>query len=236
MRVPLTFKSFVVAEPLTLDEIAAKLRGYGVVEIAELEGREVEVGFRVTDLQRVEVGLKGVFEESFVVSLRYRGEELQVPVSIGTEFWFSELEGKLFLTVAAKKARANRVASRLSSAIAAGKRKGVVLEALIPEKAFRRLYEGKPEAVKVVVFTGVRLPDVGKLTLYGNQLASSGLYSEYLKLGDVWYAVFEADEGLVVGVARNCIVTFFSRLDPVDALNFVRDRILPIAGEEVPQS
>ncbi|MEM0226057.1 MAG: hypothetical protein QXF46_04215 [Thermofilaceae archaeon] len=232
---PLTFKSFVVAEPLTLDEVAAKLRGYGVAEVVELEGREVEVGFRVADLQPAEGGLKGVFEESFLASLRYRGEELRVPVSVVTEFWFFEVKGKLFLTVAARKARANRVASRISAAIAAGRRRGVVLEALIPEKVFRGLYEGRPQSVKVVVFTDVRLPDVGKLTLYGSQLASSGLYSEYLRLGSVWYVVFEADEGLVVGVTRNCIVTFFSRLDPAVALSFVREKILPLAGEEAPQ-
>lgn len=229
---PLALKSFIVAEPVDLGEIAAKLRSYGVLEVAELEGREVEVGFRIVDLQPVERGLRGVFEESFVAALRYRGEELRAPISISTEFRFHEVGGSLFLTIAAKKARANRVASRLSAAITAGRRRGAILEALIPEESFRRLYEGRPESVKVVVFTDVRLPDVGKLTLYGNQLASSGLYSEYLKLGRVWYVVFETEEGYVVGVTRNCITTFFSRVDPEDALTFVSGRILPLAGRE----
>ena len=93
------------------------------------------------------------------------------------------------------------------------------------------MYEGRESAVKVVVFTDVRLPDVNKLTLYGAQLSGSGLYSEYCRLGHVWYAVFETEEGAVVGIARNCVVTFFSRIDPEDAFAFVRERILPLLAK-----
>ena len=226
---PLALKAFEVAEGLSFEEVAAKLRGFGVLEREEVDGREVEVGFRVAQLQLVEGELRGAFEESFVASVRYRDELLRVPVSVSTEFRFVEVGGRLYLVVAARKARANRVAARLSAALAPGRR-GAIVEARIPEEEFRRLYEGRPEAVKVVVFTDVRLPDVGKLTLYGSQLASSGLYSEYLKLGSVWYAVFEAEEGFVVGVTRNCVVTFFSKVDPEDAFKFVKERILPLAA------
>jgi hypothetical protein len=227
----LALKAFEVAEAQSFEEVAAKLKGYGVLEREEVDGREVEVGFRVARLELVEGELRGVFEESFVASVRYRDELLRVPVSVSTEFRFAEVAGGLYLIVAAKKARANRVAARLSAALAAGRKRGVIVEARIPEEEFRRLYEGRPEAVKVVVFTDVRLPDVGKLTLYGSQLASSGLYSEYLKLGSVWYAVFEAEEGFVVGVTRNCIVTFFSKVEPEDAFRFVKERILPLAAK-----
>jgi len=227
----LALKAFEVAEAQSFEEVAAKLKGYGVLEREEVDGREVEVGFRIARLELVEGELRGVFEESFVASVRYRDELLRVPVSVSTEFRFAEVAGGLYLIVAAKKARANRVAARLSAALAAGRKRGVIVEARIPEEEFRRLYEGRPEAVKVVVFTDVRLPDVGKLTLYGSQLASSGLYNEYLKLGSVWYAVFEAEEGVVVGVTRNCIVTFFSKVEPEDAFKFVKERLLPLAAK-----
>ena len=227
---PLALKAFEVAEAQSFEELAAKLKGYGVLEREEVDGREVEVGFRVAQLQLAEGELRGVFEESFVASVRYRDELLKVPVSISTEFRFADVAGGLYLIVAAKKARANRVAARLSAALAAGRKRGVIVEARIPEEEFRRLYEGRPEAVKVVVFTDVRLPDVGKLTLYGSQLANSGLYNEYLKLGSVWYAVFEVEEGFVVGVTRNCIVTFFSKVEPEDAFKFVKEKILPLAA------
>ncbi len=227
----MALKAFEVAEAQSFEEVAAKLKGYGVLEREEVDGREVEVGFRVARLELVEGELRGVFEESFVASVRYRDELLRVPVSVSTEFRFAEVAGGLYLIVAAKKARANRVAARLSAALAAGRKRGVIVEARIPEEEFRRLYEGRPEAVKVVVFTDVRLPDVGKLTLYGSQLASSGLYNEYLKLGSVWYAVFEAEEGVVVGVTRNCIVTFFSKVEPEDAFKFVKERLLPLAAK-----
>ncbi|MCS7105420.1 MAG: hypothetical protein NZ954_07675 [Thermofilaceae archaeon] len=229
---PLAFKSFELVEPLPLEEVAAKLKGYGVLELEEVEGKEVEVGFRVADLQMVDGELQGLFEESFIISVKYREELFKVPITVATEFRFTPVGSKVFLTVAAKKARANRVAARISAAVAAGRKRGVLLEARIPEPVFRRLYEGQPHAVKVVVFTDVKLPDVGKLTLYGEQLANSSLYNEYLKLGSVWYAVFEAGEGVVVGVTRNCIVTFFSKIDPEEAFKFIKENILPLALEE----
>ena len=223
---PLALKVFEVVEPLSFEELAFRLKGYGVLEVEEIEGREVEVGFRIEDLELREEDLRGVFEESFIVSLRYRGEELRVPVSISTEFRFVEMGERMFLVVAAKKARANRVASRISTVISA--KKGAVIEALLQEEDLRALYEPRPEAVKVVVFTNVRLPDVDKLTLYGNQLADSELYSDYLKVGNVWYAVFETREGLVVGITRNCVITFFSRVDLDDAFKYVKENIIPL--------
>ncbi|RLF06098.1 MAG: hypothetical protein DRK00_02625 [Thermoprotei archaeon] len=223
---PLAIKVFELVEPLSLEELALRLRGYGVLEVEEVEGREYEVGFRVEELEIREGELRGVFEESFIASLSYRGEEVRVPVSIQTDFRFVEREGRKFLIVAAKKARANRVASRISAAISA--RRGAIIEAHLREEDLRKLYEERPSAVKVVVFTDVRLPDVDKLTLYGSQLAESGLYNDYLRLGRVWYAVFESEGGLVVGVTRNCIITFFSKIDPEEAFGFVKKEILPL--------
>lgn len=226
----MALKIFEVVEPLSLEEVAIKLRGYGILEAEKLGEREVEVGFRVVSLEPGGEGeLRGVFEESFIASVTYRGEEVKIPVSVSTEFRFLNVGGGLFLIVAAKKARANRVASRLSMAIAAKKR--AVLELHIPQERFRRLYEGRPGAVKVVVFTNVRLPDVNKLTLYGGQLSNSQTYSEYLKLGEVWYSVFEAEEGLVVGVTRNGIVTFFSKVDPEAAFKFAIEKVLPLVEQ-----
>jgi len=224
--VPLALKVFEVVEPLSFEELAFRLKGYGVLEVEEVGGREVEVGFRIEDLELREGDLRGVFEESFIVSLRYRGEELRVPVSISTEFRFVEMGERMFLVVAARKARANRVASRISTVISA--KKGAVIEAFLQEEDLRALYEPRPEAVKVVVFTNVRLPDVDKLTLYGNQLADSELYSDYLKVGNVWYAVFETKEGLVVGITRNCVITFFSRVDLDDSFKYVKENIIPL--------
>ncbi|MEM1509127.1 MAG: hypothetical protein QXY49_03825 [Thermofilaceae archaeon] len=225
---PLALKIFEVAEPLSLEEIATKLMGYGILEVEKLGEKEIEVGFRVTSLEPGEGGeLKGIFEESFIASITYREEEVKIPVSVFTEFRFLNVERKQFLIVAAKKTRANRIASRLSIAIAAKKR--AILEVFIPQEKFRKLYEERPGALKVAVFTNVRLPDVNKLTLYGDQLSNSQTYSEYLKLGEVWYSVFEAEEGLVVGVTRNGIVTFFSKVDPEIAFKFTIEKITPLA-------
>lgn len=228
----LALKMFEVAEPLTLEDIALRLKDYGVEEVEEVEGKEFEVGFRLTELSREGDVLRGVYEESFVISLRYKGEEFRTPVTRRTEFRFLKKGERLFLVIAAKRGRANRLATTISAALSA--RRGAILEAHIPREEFRKLYEERPGSVKVVVFVNVRLPEVDKLTLYGANLSDSGLYNDYLRVGEPWYAVFEADEGIVIGVTRNCVITFFSRIDPEDAFAFVEQKIMPLLSAQGP--
>ncbi len=222
----LPFKLFELTEPLSLEEIAHRIKGFRLEEVAEVGNREVELGSRVRELGRQGEALRGVFEESFLVTLKYRGEEYKVPISVETVFEFYPYTDRMMLTVAAKKARANRVAAQLSSILSA--RKDAVAEAQITAETLRQLHESRPGATKVIFFDGVRIPGVDKFSLYGEQLADTSLYQEYLKLGNIWYVVFELEENLVVGVTRNCVITIFSKMGLDDGFEVVREKIVPL--------
>jgi len=221
----IAFKVFEVIEPKDLDLIASKLRGLRLVEEEEVDGRVVETGVVVRDLDFGEGVLRGIVEESFIVSLRYRDEYIRVPATVEAPFEFYERGERLFLIVEAKKSRANRVAGLLSQIIA--DKKNAIVEAYLPHEALKALHEENPGGTRVIFFDDVKLPGVKKLSLYGEQLADTRLYQEYLKLGKIWYVVFETEDGLVVGVTRNCVVTVFSRVDPEIALDVVKEKIIP---------
>lgn len=222
----LPFKVFQLTEPLDLGEIAFRVKDYRLLEVEEVDERGVEVGSRIVGVDLSKEGLRGVWEENFILSLNYRGEEYRAPISVSTPFEFVPFKDRTFLVIAAKKARANRIASQISTILSA--RRGAVIEAYISDATLRQLHESRPGASRVIFFDNVRIPGVDKLSLYGDQLVDSSLYNEYLKLGKVWYVVFEFEEGVVVGITRNCVVTFFSKIGVEDAFDFIREKILPL--------
>lgn len=219
-------KVFILASPLHLKEIAQRLKGFSILERGEASGRTVEIGSRVLDLDLSDEELKGTFEENFLISVRYREEVLKVPFTVRTQFSFIKGGGATYLIVASKKARANRIANQFSSLISA--EKGFIQEAWIPSETLRRFYEGRMSTVRVIFFSDVRVPNVKKLSLYGQELASTSLYQEYMRLGRVWYVVFEPEDGVVIGLTRNCLVTFFSKIDIEEVMDFIKLRILPM--------
>ncbi|RLE95872.1 MAG: hypothetical protein DRJ55_00965 [Thermoprotei archaeon] len=221
----LAFKVFEVIEPRDLGILASKLRDVAIIEEAEIDGRTVETGIAVRELQLEEDKLRGVFEESFVATFRYRDEYFKVPISVETPFEFYVHGDRVFLILEAKKQRANRLAGFVGEIVSA--KKGSVVEAELSHETLKAMYESNPEGTKVIFFDNVRLPGIEKLSLYGEQLANTELYQKYLQLGTIWYIVYETEEGIVIGVTRNCVVTVFSRVDPETALEIIRERIIP---------
>ncbi len=222
----LATKIFTLEKGLSLGDIANRIKGYSLLEREEALGREVEVGSRVSDLRMEDYFLIGTFEENFLITTVYRDEIFKVPLTIRTEFRFFRYKDRTFLVVVAKKARANRIANHLSSRLSA--EKGIVQEAWISPDRLRKFFEGRMDSTKVIFFDNVRLPNVDKLSLYGSQLVGTDLYRKYLKLGTVWYVVFEPEDGLVIGVTRNCIVTFFSKIGVDEAIGFILKRVVPL--------
>ena len=222
MAIP--FKIFEVIEPKDLGVIASKLKDLRILEEEYINGKVVEVGMEVSDLRLEDGSLKGIIETSFVASFRYKSEFYRAPITVDAPFEFYEYEDRLLLIFEAKKARANKLAVFLSQVLAA--KKNAIIEAYIPHKTLKAMHEENPMGTKVIFFDEIKLPNVKKLALYGEQLRDSRLYQEYLRLGKIWYVVFEI-EGIVVGVTRNCVVTVFSRIDPEDALALVKEKIIP---------
>ena len=223
----LASKIFYLKEHIGINTIAAKLKDYRLTEIQQIDDKEYEIGKSVTSLEATDNGLKGVFEESFIVDFKYRDEEFKIPLSITTYFEFYRKNGNLFLILLAKKERANRIATLFSTVLTAEKNQ--ILEIEIPSETLQKLVETRREQTKVIFFDNVKLPGVEKLSLYGSNILDTNLYQEYIKIGKIWYIVLEMEENIVVGLTRNGIVTFFSKILEEEALDFIKEKIIPLS-------
>jgi hypothetical protein len=126
-----------------------------------------------------------------------------------------------------KKLLTNYVANKLSRVLFI--KPNVILEVEIPHEKLKNLHESNPQATKLIWFDNVDIPGVEKLCLAGSDLADTSLYQEYLKHGKIWYVVFEVQKrGMVIGVARNCVVTLFSKSPVEDYVDYITADILPL--------
>jgi len=220
-------KLFRVLADITLELAAEKLRGWR----SEASVAKGDQEFRLvtqTDVSELKEGeLRGELYEEYLVPLFGR-EGIRYDVSARTiPFLFFSTESGLMLLVLAKRRKANAVAALLSSALLTGP--GGIVEAKISHDTLKALHEANPEATKVVYFDQVDLPNIRKLSLFGEALADTSLYQEYLRHGKIWYVVFEDKGwGLTVGLTRNCVVTVFTATEVENFINYVKDRIAPL--------
>ena len=219
---PLTCRVYELDKFIEADELLEELRGFEEVRVEEVGGRGYEVGYRVLELERREGGVGGVLEDSRILVVEYRGEKLAVPSSSRTRFEFFTYRGRTLLIVLAGGRRARRVARLLSDHLGAE-----ALEARIPPERLRRLQE-EGGLVRLVVFDMPRIPGLRRITLAGDAVTDTEPYKEYSSVSDVRYVVFEAEEGMLVGVSTSCAVVAFSRVTVEEFLDFVKDRIVPL--------
>ncbi|RLE82500.1 MAG: hypothetical protein DRJ51_01115 [Thermoprotei archaeon] len=226
---PLVCKIFQLAEKMEMDLIALKLKDVKQVYLERINKEEVELGFRIRDLAFEKNVIKGIFEDSFLIEIPYRGELRKVPMSRDIPFFFVDYGERVYLVIGDRKLRANRLANTFSELLFA--KRGMILESHISHETLKALHESKPSSTKVIYFDNVRIPSVDKLALYGPAVGDTSLYAEYLKFGLIWYAVFETKKGWVIGLTRNCVVTAFSKIEEREFYNFVMDEILPLIEE-----
>ncbi|MEM3736612.1 MAG: hypothetical protein QXJ75_00755 [Candidatus Bathyarchaeia archaeon] len=220
-------KIFKVREKIDLDAVAAKLKNYREEESYTEGDKEFRLVTEFRDLSLRRNVLEGLYAQDKIVHIRHHGELVPVPKTIEAQFAFTYERGLLLLTVLEKKWNANNIANRLSEIIFATT--GYIVEARIPQEALQRYHEGNPDGTKVIFFDEVDIPNVKKLSLYGPSLADTGLYSEYLKHGSIWYIVITSKRyGHIVGITRDGIVTIFNRLDPSGFFSYVAEEIYPL--------
>jgi hypothetical protein len=135
----------------------------------------------------------------------------------------------MFLTVYDKKNRANNIANEISKAVFLSL--GQVVEARIEPDTLKKFHEANFDDTKIVFYDQVDLPNISKLSLYGAELGTTSLYSDYLTHGKLWYIVIKSKKyGYVVGVTRNSVVTCFSRLELPEFKSYIRGEIVPLIG------
>lgn len=230
----LVAKIFEVKEPLELGVIARKLKDFGEEEPHEHGGKRTKLTAEILDLKLEGGVLMGTFSKDFVLSRYYKRGLVETLVTEEVPFLVKQFKGRTFLVVLApskargvKKLLTNYVANKLSEILFI--KTGAIVEVKVTHEILKELHESNPRATKLIWFDDVDIPDIGKLALAGSGLADTKLYHEYLKHGKIWYVVFEVQKrGLVVGIARNCVVTLFTGAELKEFIDYVLEDVLPL--------
>ena len=225
----LAVKVFVVRESYDMDVLAEKLKSFRIETETAVEDKTFKLVTEVTGLTAGKGTLEGVFSFDSVFTVRHRGEAVPVPRTYEAPFTLNVHKDRLFLQVFDKKSRANNIANEMSKAVFMSL--GQIVEARIEPETLRKFHEKNFDDTKVVFYSDVDLPNISKLSLYGAELGNTGLYSDYLTHGKLWYIVFTSKAyGYVVGLTRNCIVTAFSKMELPEFKTFVNSQVLPLVA------
>ena len=223
----LAAKIFVVKEENNLPLLASKLKNFRIEQELKAEDKNLTLVSDISDMTMSKETLEGTFSFDTVLMVNQRGGSLPVTKTFRAPFSFDLFEKNLYLTVFEKKSRANSIANELSKAVFMSL--GQIVEARIQPETLKRFHDENFDDTKVIFFDDVDLPNISKLSLYGEALGSTTMYNDYLTHGKIWYAVLKSRKyGYVVGVTRNGIVTVFSRLELPDFKRYLKNEILSL--------
>ncbi len=222
----LAAKVFAVAEERNLPLVASKLKDFKLEQQVRIEGDSFSLLSEITDLDISKESLEGTFAFDTVFQVKQHGKMVPIVRTYEAPFMFDLFGKNLFLSVFDKKSRANNIANEMSKALFMSL--GQIVEGRIQPETLKRFHEESIESM-IIFFDDIDLPNISKLSLYGEGLGSTNLYNDYLTHGKIWYAVVKSQKyGYVVGVTRNCVVTVFSRTELPDFKRYVRQEILPL--------
>jgi len=220
-------KVFLVRENSDMDVLAEKLKAFKVETESTVEEQDFKLLSEIRDLSAGKGTLEGTFSFDTVFIVKQRDKAVPVPRTYEAPFSFNLSKDRLFLTVYDKKNRANNIANEMSKAVFLSL--GQIVEARIDPETLRKFHEKNFENTKIIFFDDMDLPSISKLSLYGESLGNTTLYSDYLTHGKLWYIVLKsAKTGYVMGVTRNCVITGFSKMDMSEFSSFIKGEILPL--------
>jgi len=226
-------KVFEIKEEADIEIIAGKLKRFREEELYETKEKEkITLVTEILDIKRDKDALSGVFSRDFMRQRFYRRTLVETPVTEEAPFWINPFQKRLFLIVqgpsvarGVKKLLTNSVANKLSKVLFITPH--TIVETRILHETLKSLHEATPQATKLIWFDEVDIPGVEKLCLAGPDIADTTIYRDYLKHGQIWYVVFEAQkQGIVVGITRNTVVTSFSKSSTEDFVNYILEDLL----------
>jgi hypothetical protein len=222
----LAAKVFVVKEERNLPLVASKLKDFRLEQEVRIEGDSFNLLSEITDLDISKEYLEGTFAFDTVFQVKQHGKIVPMVRTYEAPFAFDLFGQSMFLSIFDKKSRANNIANEMSKALFMSL--GQIVEGRIQPDTLKRFHEDGTES-KILFFDGVDIPSIAKLSLYGEGLANTALYNDYLQHGQIWYAVVKAkNSSYVIGLTRNSVVTCFSRTDLPDFKKYIRTEILPL--------
>ena len=220
-------KVFLVRENSDMDVLAEKLKAFKVETETTVEEQDFKLISEISDLSAGKGILEGTFSFDTVFVVKHREKSVPVPRTYEAPFSFNFFKDRLFLTVYDKKNRANNVANEMSKAVFLSL--GQIVESRIDPDTMRKFHEKNFENTKIIFFDDMDIPSINKLSLYGDSLGNTTLYSDYLAHGKLWYVVLKSMKtGYVMGVTRNCVVTGFSKMEMSEFSSFIKGDILPL--------
>jgi len=220
-------KIFKLRDRVDFDFIAGKLGSYRAEEAFEQGDYSFSLLTEISGCVVGPYGLRGLFSKDEVLFIPHHGEFVPTPKTVAAPFTFSVHNDRVLLTVIEKKMRANNIANQLSRTLFITA--GHIVEAEILPDALRAYHEQNPEGTKIIFFDNVDIPNVNKLSLYGDSLSNTSLYNEYLDHGKIWYIVITSRaDGTIVGITRDSVVTVFTRVDEDEFMSYVSREIFPM--------
>jgi len=227
----LAAKIFVVRGENDLSLLASKLKNFKIEQELKTEDKDLTLVSDVSDMTMSKEMLEGTFSFDTVFMVNQRGGALPVTRTFQAPFSFDLFGKNLYLTIFEKKSRANNIANEMSKAVFMSL--GQIVEARIQPDVLKRFHEENFENTKIIFWDQVDLPNISKLSLYGEMLGATTLYNDYLEHGTLWYVVVKSKKyGFVVGVTRNAVVTCFSRADLPEFKTYLKSEILPIISSQ----
>jgi hypothetical protein len=221
-------KVFEIKEKADPGLMVWKLKDFHEEELHTLSnGETVNLITEILDLKTENGLVAGVFSKDFVRTRFYRRKLVETPITEESTFWIAFSEKKAFLIVSGpsvargvKKLLTNYVANKLSKVLFINPQ--AILEVRIAHETLKDLHESNPRATKLIWFDEVDIPGVEKLCLAGPDLVDTNIYRDYLEHGKIWYVVFEVQKrGIVVGIARNCVTTLFSKSTVEEFIDYI---------------
>jgi len=228
-------KVFEIKEEADIEVLADKLKRFREEEPYETKEREkITLVTEILDLKIDKGALSGAFSRDFVRQRVYRRAFAETPVTEEAPFWIKPSRNRLFLIVqgpsvarGVKKLLTNSVANKLSKVLFIAPH--TIVETRISHETLKSLHESTPRATKLIWFDQVDIPGVEKLCLAGPDIVDTTLYRDYLKHGQIWYVVFEAQkQGLVVGITRNTVITSFSKSSTEEFMKYILEDVLKL--------
>jgi len=228
-------KVFEIKEEADIELLAGKLKRFREEELYETKEREkITLVTEILDLKMDGDALSGVFSKDFVRQRFYKRALVETPVTEEAPFWVMPFRRRLFLIVQGpsvargiKKLLTNYVANKLSKVLFITPH--AIVETKISHETLKGLHESTPQATKLIWFDQVDIPGVEKLCLAGPDVADTTLYRDYMKHGQIWYVVFQAQkQGIVVGITRNTVITSFSKSTTEEFMNYILEDLLKL--------
>jgi len=228
-------KVFEIKEEADIELIAGKLKGFREEELYETnEGEKITLVTEILDLKRDGDALSGVFSKDFMRQRFYRRALVETPVTEEAPFWIKPFKRRLFLIVlgpsvarGVKKLLTNSVANKLSKVFFITPH--AIVGTRTSHETLKSLHESTPQATKLIWFDEVDIPGVEKLCLAGPDIVDTALYRDYLNHGQIWYVVFEVQKrGIVVGIARNTVITLFSKSSKEEFMDYILEDLLKL--------